>query len=369
MPHNPIRLTSAALALGIASTSLAAGGGLMHGKAPRPTDDFGHDFVKIGRPGNRDALPSERVHNVDWPDLGGVRHRYRIARTEVTATQWIEYVEAYEPYWVAAGGGRNDSRFTSVLIRASNPNPANGPPNYSIISPAATQTAVTMSWYNAARYCNWLHNGKVNEEWAFETGVYDTSTFGLVPGVGYFDQPEHSPGAKFWIPTLDEWTKAAYYDPDRYGEGEDGYWFNMAGQNEPLVSGPPGVGQTSAGSNFPPGFDPLTISVGSYLDVQSPWGLFDTSGGVSEWTGTLVNDFVLSDGTLADPSRVHRGSDFGGTYDGSADVIDLYPFQSSNPMAAPAGLRLASAIPSPGTPFVWMTMLGWALPRRTRRRW
>ncbi len=350
-------------AMGLGSAALG-GGGLGRGAHPRPTDDFGHDFVKVGRPGNRDALPEERVDNVDWPNLGGVGHRFRVARTEVTATHWLEFVNAYDQYWAAAGGSRLDSHFTSELIRPTNLNPAS-PPNYQIL-PGLERSAVTMSWYMAARYCNWLHNDKGANQESFEAGAYDTSTFGVVPGVGYFDQIEHSPGAKFWIPTLDEWTKAAYYDPNRYGDGLEGYWSSVGRQNEQLISGPPGVGETSAGTAFPPGYDYIAIGVGAYSDIQSPWGLLDTSGGVREWTETLDNPYIDPNGAH-NPARIYRGSEAGQGDYFDQDIIDDYPFDISNPNLSPAGLRLASAIPGPGTLLVAMVAMMANAGRRERR--
>jgi len=364
MPHTMMRPFAAiSILLACASAAHAAGGGLMHGKGPRPTSDYGHDLVKIGRPHNRDTLASERVDNIDWPDFGGVGHRYRIARTEMTATQWLGFVNAYDAYWVAAGGSRFDSSFTSQFIRASNFDPS-GPPGYYIVE-GGQQAAVTMSWYMAARYCNWLHNDKAPEQAAFESGAYDTSTFGVVPGVGYFDQMERSPGARFWIPNLDEWTKATYYDPNRYGEGEDGYWSNMAMQNEPLISGPPGVGETSAGHNFPPGYDVRATPVGSYPDVLSPWGLLDTSGGVTEWTETLRNDFVLPNGAWVSPARIARASEAGQDWL-RPDTIDPYPWGGGNPNSGLGGLRIASAVPAPGGVAVALFGVG-VLARRRRR--
>ena len=40
-------------------------------------------------------------------------------------------------------------------------------------------------------------------------------------GIATNDPPAHNPGAKFWIPTFDEWFKAAYY---KGGSTNAGYW-------------------------------------------------------------------------------------------------------------------------------------------------
>jgi len=65
-----------------------------------------------------------------------------------------------------------------------------------------------ISWFRAARYCNWLHNNKpagAQNISSTEDGSYSLN--GAVTGVGIARNSE----AKFWIPSEDEWYKAAYY--------------------------------------------------------------------------------------------------------------------------------------------------------------
>ncbi len=141
-----------------------------------------------------------------------------------------------------------------------------------------------MSWEYAARYVNWLHHGKVNEAWAFETGVYDVSTFGCAESGDCELQWVRSPGARFWIPNIDEWTKAAYWDPEK-NDGEGGYWRYPNGTDHALRPGFPGEGgqRNSRPSHDVSGFP---LDVGSFQDQPSPWGLLDMAGGESEWIET-----------------------------------------------------------------------------------
>src|SRR5690606_38351242 len=85
------------------------------------------------------------------------------------------------------------------------------------------------------------------------------------------------------IPTLDEWLKAAHYDPNRYGEGEEGWWIYSHRSDDPPIPGPPGEGETSAGYRLPQ-FRHFDIPLGAYPDTLSPWGLLDVTGGTEEWT-------------------------------------------------------------------------------------
>lgn len=50
--------------------------------------------------------------NQDWL-VGSVNRRYRMARTEVTVGQWLEFVNSYAPYYE---GPTNWSEFTSRWI-------------------------------------------------------------------------------------------------------------------------------------------------------------------------------------------------------------------------------------------------------------
>lgn len=112
--------------------------------------------------------------------------------------------------------------------------------------PGLEHLPIEPSWEMAARYSNWLHNGKVNAAWAFENGAYDTSTFVVNPDGSTQHQLQHNPDARFWIPTYDELMKATYYDPNRYGPGQEGYWTYPNKRTVQNIPGPPGVGTTNA---------------------------------------------------------------------------------------------------------------------------
>ena len=79
-------------------------------------------------------------------------------------------------------------------------------------NPQAVNMPVTReSWLDAARFCNWLHNGQptsgVENNTTTEAGAYTLSgdtTSGL---------ETKNAGATYWIPSENEWYKAAYYNP------------------------------------------------------------------------------------------------------------------------------------------------------------
>jgi hypothetical protein len=93
--------------------------------------------------------------------------------------------------------------------------------------------------------------------------------------------------------------KAFYYDPDRYGPGQGGYWEYSNRSNTPFISGLPSEGgTTNAGTSRA---DEAIFRAAQYPDVQSAWGLRDTSGGLSEKTesGDSAWRYTLGTDTLS----------------------------------------------------------------------
>lgn len=335
--HRDVNPCAAVLIAGFCGTTTAYGQGV--------PPDYGYAWATIDRPGNR-AATREELNG--WPlpvSVGNVDYTYRIAKTEVTAGDWLDFVRAYSKH--NPGQGFNDE-LTGDFVRASTPNPR--PEEWYLAGQGLEPVPTNMGWRFAARYCNWLHHDKADAAWAFESGAYDTSTFTVNPDGTYNDQLVHSDGARFWIPTRNEWDKAMYYDPNRYGDDIGGYWRFPTSSDLPPISGLPGEGgQTNAG-NGAGEFFPL-MPVGSYTNVTSPWGLFDGSGGVSEWLEDIAPE----------GERAARGNGAGGFV--GVEAIDVflsarvtYPFN---------GMRLAS-VPEPMS--VALGTIGLVLSVSKRRR-
>lgn len=336
-------IAAAVLLLTTPALAAPAGGGLGRGTNPRPTDDFGIDFVRIGSPGNRATIAAEVPNDPSlFTGRGAVDYRYRMARQEISCTQWYEFVQAFAPH-VGPVWDRHSQFLGGAAIFQGY---ANGMPQYTFNTPAA-QGPINVGWAFAARYANWLHNGQATTAESFQTGAYDLpplgSTFDAYPA-------RHLEGARFWIPTLDEWVKATHYDPNRYGEGMEGYWLHPNASQTPLTPGPPGTpgAETSAGWPAPPSF-PL----GLYPDVAAPWGLLDVSGGAHEWTETVV---------FGGTHRFRAGSR---TSDPGWQILDRLDGISFGPQTlGDYGVRLASAIPAPAPCGAFVIGAQWLLRRR-----
>jgi len=276
---------------------------------------------------------------------GSVDHEYRISKLEITTAQWMEFMNTFPnefpiEQWPSTWGAHRQGSCWVLDEGLSNPAmvPVNG-----------------VSWRHAAKYCNWLHNDKVPEAWAITNGAYDASTFTSNEDGTFNDQLTHSPDAKFWIPTHNEWLKAAHYDPDRYGEKLPGWWEYSHSSDTSPAPGRPGTpgAQTSAGIPFD-GMQPFpsVIPLGSYPETRSPWGLLDLSGGQEEWM----------ESALGQESRTIDGSAAG--LSTARDRIGGWTYRW--PLLPNASFRIASAVPAPGVTslIVCMSMIGLSRDRR-----
>lgn len=343
------QLSPALVRVAFASTVLA--GAADRTLAVTVTREYDIDFVTVGSPGNRGANPTEAPFWPAWAGtLGAVDHEFRIAQTNITNTQWLEFLNAYAPHYT---GNQGSSSLTGFFIFKTGTQP-NGNPIYQIL-PGAEQYTAPIEWRMAARYANWLHNAKSTDAWAFENGAYDTSTFGqvVIGGVTHLtDQVTHNPDAKFWIPTTSEYAKGAYYDPNRYGPGDEGYWIQPNGGDDQLLAGPPGVGE-AAGDWL----TELGIDVRSYPQTLSPWGMMDVSSTERQHT----------EGWIHPASGLRRqlaGSEGGSPFYLIHDMLSMIG-EGSN--LSPGGIRIAAAIPEPGAGILvglWAVM-----SRRSRRGW
>lgn len=307
--------------------------------AQAQADPSGIDFVTVGAV-NNPAYSGPDSNNL-VTGRGSVPYEYKIGRTEVTTAQWMEFFNAF--YGRAPGvglpirwgavdqGGTESPRFRLSSSTDAGMLPVSG-----------------VTWRTSAMFCNWLHNDKSNDLSAIQNGAYDISTFGYggPNGAIFTDQAAHNPGARYWIPTLDEWIKGSYYDPNFGGTGVGGWWWNTpAGTNVPLVHGPPGVGQSNSDFDLANGGH-YRIPLGAYPGTLSPWGLLDVAGATQE----MLESIRTTDGI---PERMQIGAhwtadDLGTDY--IYRIGDDFPSLSS----IYVGCRLAAAVPSPSA---WLGLL------------
>jgi formylglycine-generating enzyme required for sulfatase activity len=186
---------------------------------------------------------------------------------------------------------------------------------------------VYVSWFDAARFANWLANGQGGG--STETGAYtlNGATNGIILA---------NVAAQVYIPSQNEWYKAAYYNG-----ATSTYSLYPNGQNSITTAD---ANYNSSGST----------DVGTYSGDPSMYGTFDQGGNVHEW-----NDLVLD---------VDRRGLQGGAYGNPLD-IDLASTSRGalNPIIEYEwlGFRVAS-VPEPTSMLLTMVAGGMMLTRRKR---
>ena len=167
------------------------------------------NFVSVGNAGNIAEIYTFIDSNSNISkSYGAVDYNYKIGALLVTNDDYVVFLNAAaksDPY------GLYDSRMP--ITKSGN----NGSYTYLVQDNYNKKPVVYVSWFDCARYCNWLHNNR--GDGSTETGAY------AIPS----DQtnviaPAKSVGANYYIPTENEWHKAAYYSPNYGGAGVGGYW-------------------------------------------------------------------------------------------------------------------------------------------------
>lgn len=243
------------------------------------------EFVSIGNVGNA----------ADTTGYGLVDHNYRIGKYEITANQW-QIINAVTGISGSGCWGGN-------------------------------QPAASISWYNAAQFCNYLTSGDKF------SGVYNFDQSGNFLGIDR-NSAILSYNTVYVIPTEDEWYKAAYYKGNRYS-------MYANGTNEA-----PSKSDTCYGQDVPAN-GPWNVGTG----MQEQNGTFDMMGNVWEWNETLVDNVT----------RGFRGDSFNGT--------GYYLASSARAAHDPAlgyfnmGFRVAS-VPEPATLLVFG--VGWMMTRKVK---
>ena len=318
---------------------------------------------------NNPAYTGQDPFDVGVVGRGSVGYEYSIGRLEVTTAQWVEFYNAAsarpDPLQLPQG-----TLFIRPTFWGAGVDPSyTGPGTRYRVNPnnpdAGMIPAGGITWRVAAMYCNWLHNGKSTAQSAFMSGAYDVSTFSASSFPTFTDQASRSPGARYWIPSWDEWLKAVHYDPNKQNSDGTvgGWWTGPLGSDDLPVYGPPpgfagGSAAAQANSDFIlPNRGERFIPLGSYPTAQTPWGLLDAAGATGEWTESL---YVLE----GQQYRRVDGSRYG--TDASSDQIFEGGAVGPNTVFSALGLRLATSIPQPGVILTLVPGFWYALLRRRR---
>ena len=155
------------------------------------------------------------IANDGASNFGSVSYSYQISSYLVTVCEYAEFLNA-----VARTDSYNlyRSQMSSTrcgILRSG----SSGNYIYTVSGGYGNKPVTWVSWLEAARYCNWLHNNKPNSgtqtSSTTETGAYTLN--GITSG----NAPARSNSASYYIPSENEWYKAAYY---KSGTNNAGYW-------------------------------------------------------------------------------------------------------------------------------------------------
>ena len=320
------------------------------------------ETVPVGNPGNPDDTHGD--------GYGGVDYEYNIGKYEVTAGQYCEFLNAvaktdtYGLYNVdmdsnvagckitrhgTSGGYTYDFSGGMVAVPGSTATDwANRPVNY-------------VSWGDAARFANWLHNGQPTDvpqdADSTEDGSYTLN--GATSEVELMDVVRED-DATWVIPTEDEWYKAAYYDPS-LNAGAGGYYdYPTSSDNIPSnnldLSGNNATCYDNDGGGHTIGSPYFRTEVGAHENSDSPYGTFDQGGNVFEWNEAIID-------WLGNLERGIRGESF------FSPAVNMHagavrPHDDPTYERRYVGFRVAE-VPEPGT-LSLLALVGLAVLRRRK---
>lgn len=317
-------------------------------------------YENIGNPGNAARPVTTTSGSVPGVrNIGAVSSLFKMSKYETTNEQYAEFLNTVDP----TGSNPNSIWTTSMQTDANGGisrdlAAANGS-KYATKSGMAPKPVLFTTWWSAARFANWMNNGATSGS-STETGAYTLSnrTSGAIVA--------RNPGALVFLPSADEWYKAAF----NTGLSSSSYVDWATNNNTQPLNTVTNLTNANA-ANFGDTATPTTgpLDRGSYVNAVSPYSVFDMLGNVTEWTDTA--------GTTGADSG--RGQVFSGSWNSTlTQATDqwkgtpaAWTYRSSTNSTSQIGFRVA-AVPEPetialaGAGIASLAGLDW-LKRRRRR--
>jgi formylglycine-generating enzyme required for sulfatase activity len=260
-------------------------------------NSFQIEFVPIGNPGNpADANPNP---------AGAVAYPYRIGKYEVSE-QMIDKANVLGGLGITKDVRGPDFPVTNV------------------------------SWYEAAKFVNWL-NTSTGHTPAYKFDANGVFQLWLPADTGYNSTNLYrNRQAKYFLPSLNEWHKAAYYDPVA------ATYYDYPTGSDSVPDGIDFVGDTSFDAVFFDGGSNGGPNAITDVGLLSPYGTAAQGGNVNEWQETAVDR--VNDSTT-EGRLLH-----GGGWNWSSSVMLASNTNGIIPsFEGSVGFRVTRVIPEPST--------------------
>jgi formylglycine-generating enzyme required for sulfatase activity len=253
------------------------------------------------------------------PDRGGVAYEFAISKYEVTVGQYVAFLNE------VANEVDTHGLYDASMAGIDFPLVPIGFERLYVALPGFVNKPVSnVTFWDALRFVNWLHNGQprgLQNSNTTEDGAYH-----LTPQLITENGVVRNPDAEVFLPSADEWYKAAYYDPI-----EDDYQTYPTGAALPTCVAPgPASGSANCGNVVG-----APVDVGSYPGSPSPYGTFDQGGNVWEWTEEI----------FIDVERVSMGGSF--VFEASALGSNIQSGGFPASAFDSKGFRVATLVPEP----------------------
>ena len=282
--------------------------------------------------------------------IGAVAYDYQIGTYDVTIGQYTAFLNAvaatdtYSLY--------NSSMGTIFSIAGISQSGGSGNYTYSVLG-SANRPITFVSWWDSARFSNWMANGQptgAQTSATTENGAYNVN--GAISGnvvAKNATNPNTGVAPTFYIPTENEWYKAAYYSPTLNGAAGGYYAYATQSNTAPgnVVGSAANQANYSAGDIYSvtqsgsySGSQSYLTDVGAFSGSGSFYGTFDQSGNVWQW-----NDLDGAAGSF----RGLRG----GYWDNSPAFVLSSSFSAPDDpsiVSIGVGFRLASPVSVSGVP-------------------
>ena len=238
------------------------------------------ETVIVGNAGN--VGEQSLIANGDTTYYGGVGYTYDIGKYEVTAGQYTEFLNAVAK--TDTYGLYNFSMWSHTygckIQRSGSP----GTYMYKVAPDRANRPVDFVSFWDACRFANWLHNGQGGGD--TEKGAYTLTAAGIADNT-----VARNADWKWAVTSEDEWYKAAYHKND----GVTGNYYDYPTSSDATPSNdlvePTDPGNNATfydiyDSDYTIGSPYWRTEVGAHENSDSPYGTFDQGGNVWEWNDT-----------------------------------------------------------------------------------